>query len=155
MKRLLVVHHSPTPVLVDCLEAVCAGIEAVDGVNVDVGEALSATTAEAAEADGVVLGTPANFGYMSGALKHFFDQTFEVLEKQPGKPYAVYVRGRSDTEGARRSITVIADALGWHLVQPPLELVGDDEIRGGATPGLTQHEALWELGAATAAHLTL
>jgi multimeric flavodoxin WrbA len=38
--------------------------------------ALSATALDVLQADGYILGTPANLGYMSGALKHFFDQIY-------------------------------------------------------------------------------
>ena len=75
---LLVVHHSPTPSVEALTEAVLAGArdDAIEGVDVVVRPALEATAEDVLAADGYVLGTPANFGYMSGALKHFFDTTF-------------------------------------------------------------------------------
>ncbi len=52
--------------------------------------ALAATTSDLLARDGVILGTPANIGYMSRALKHFFDQVFyvvnDVTPRAPGKP---------------------------------------------------------------------
>ena len=78
MPRLLVVHHSPTPSVAALTEAVVAGAsdDAIEGVEVVVRSALEADADDVLAADGYVLGTPANFGYMSGALKHFFDTIF-------------------------------------------------------------------------------
>ena len=75
---LLVVHHSPTRSMQALTDAVLAGArdDAIEGVDVVVRPALEATAEDVLAADGYLLGTPANFGYMSGALKHFFDSTF-------------------------------------------------------------------------------
>jgi multimeric flavodoxin WrbA len=75
---LLVVHHTTSPALQTLLESALAGIRA-DGVgelDVQVRPALAATAVDVLAADGFLLGTSANIGYMSGALKHFFDQKF-------------------------------------------------------------------------------
>src|SRR4051794_9024749 len=74
--RLLVVHHTPSPNLQAVLEAVREGVAMVEEVELAVRPALSAGPADVLEADGVLLGTPANIGYMSGALKHFFDTVY-------------------------------------------------------------------------------
>src|SRR3954454_11613174 len=83
MPRLLIVHHSPTRSLQALTDAVVSGAhdDAIDGVEVGVLEALAFARGGAGHedllaADGYVLGTTANFGYMSGALKHVFDSTF-------------------------------------------------------------------------------
>src|SRR6478736_9297769 len=78
MPRLLIVHHSPTPLVQALTDAVVAGAsdDAIEDVEVVVRPALEASADDVLAADGYVLGTPANFGYMSGALKHFFDTIF-------------------------------------------------------------------------------
>src|SRR5918993_398349 len=78
MARLLVVHHSPTRSTRALLEAALDGAQddAIEGVEVVVRPALEATADDVLGADGYLLGSPVNFGYMSGALKHFFDSTF-------------------------------------------------------------------------------
>ena len=76
MPRLLVVHHTPSPNLQALLEAAREGVALVEGVDLVVRPALSAGAADLLAADGVLLGTPANIGYMSGALKHFFDTVY-------------------------------------------------------------------------------
>src|SRR3712207_6886416 len=94
MPRLLVVHHTPSPNLQALLEAVREGVALVDGVEPVVRPALSAGAADLLAADGVLLGTPANIGYMSGALKHFFDTVYyPCLDATAGLPYGVYVHG--------------------------------------------------------------
>jgi hypothetical protein len=119
MPRLLVVHHSPTPTVQALTDRVVAGAgdEAIEGVEVVVRPALEARAADVLAADGVVLGTTANFGYMSGALKHFFDTIFleaggalsDDGSAAPGggggkKPFGLYVHGRYDTAGAVSSV---------------------------------------------------
>ena len=78
MARLLIVHHSPSPTLEALTEAVATGArdEQIQGVETILRPALEATAEDVLAADGIILGTSANFGYMSGALKHFFDSTF-------------------------------------------------------------------------------
>jgi multimeric flavodoxin WrbA len=78
MPHLLVVHHTPSPAMQELLEAALEGLRAdgLEAVETQVRPALGATTSDVLAADGFVLGTPANIGYMSGALKHFFDTVY-------------------------------------------------------------------------------
>ncbi len=130
------------------LEAVLSGArdDAIEGVTVEVRPALAATAIDVLAADAYLLGTPANIGYMSGALKHFFDQVFyPVLEATVGRPYALYVHGGSDTTGAVRAVEIIATGLRWRKLREPVTVTG--------TLDPPAREACWELGAMVAASL--
>lgn len=160
------VHHSPTFAVRTLTEAVLAGAQddEIEGVEVRACPALEATADDVLAADGYVLGTPANFGYMSGALKHFFDSTFLQVggalsadgsaagtEQGPGgetggRPFGLYVHGRYDTAGATRSVLSIVQALRWRQSAEVLEVVGD--------VGEEHHEAAYGLGGTIAALLT-
>ena len=95
------------------------------GIDVAVMPALAATVSDVLAADGFVLGTPANIGYMSGALKHFFDQIYyPCLQAKIGAPYGLYVHGASDTTGAVRAVAAIAKGLGWAEVVSPVVSTG-------------------------------
>jgi multimeric flavodoxin WrbA len=159
---LLVVHHSPTRSIRALLDAVLEGArdDAIEGVDVTVRPALEATAEDVLAADGYLLGTPANFGYMSGALKHFFDSTFlqvggalsstgaadESSGTTAGRPFGLFVHGRYDTEGATRSVLSIVTALRWRQAAEVLEVLGDVE---------EQHRSsAYELGGTLAALLS-
>ncbi|MCZ2820479.1 flavodoxin [Modestobacter sp. VKM Ac-2977] len=146
MPRLLVVHHTPSPALQAVLTAVREGVALVEEVELTVRPALSAGAADVLAADGVLLGTPANIGYMSGALKHFFDTVFyPCLDATAGLPYGVYVHGNDDTAGALTSVQRITGALDWRQVAAPLSLTG--------APGAEDLEACRELAATVAVGL--
>jgi multimeric flavodoxin WrbA len=148
MARLLIVHHSPTPNLQAILAAVVAGArhEDVEGVDVVVTQALEATVDDVLAADGYVIGTSANIGYLSGAVKHFFDVTFDAASEQTGgRPFGYYVHGRSDTSGAERAMESITTGIGWRRVTDPLCFLGD--------PDAVHLAAASELGATVAATL--
>ena len=159
MARLLVVHHAPTPSVRSLAEAVLAGAndDAIEGVEVVVRAALEASAADVLAADGYLLGTTANFGYMSGALKHFFDTIFleaggsladdgSAGARDGGrKPFGLWVHGRHDTTGAVRSVESIVQALGWRRSAEVLSVLGD--------VGEPEREAAHELGGTLAALL--
>jgi multimeric flavodoxin WrbA len=143
---LLVVHHTTSPALQALLEAVLAGTsaEGIEGVDVTVRPALAATAVDVLAADGFVLGTPANIGYLSGAMKHFFDGIYyPTLAAKPGAPYGLYVHGNNDTEGAVRAAESITKGLGWERVHAPVTVIG--------APTKDDTEACWDLGATVAA----
>jgi multimeric flavodoxin WrbA len=147
---LLIVHHTPSPSTHAMFEAVRSGAtdDAITGVEVVFRPALAATAVDVLGADGYVLGTTANFGYMSGALKHFFDQIYyPCLDATTGRPYALYVHGNSDTTGAVRAVEALVTGLRWRRVQAPLTVLG--------TPSRADLDACWEVGAAVAAGLVL
>ena len=107
MARLLIVHHTPSPSMHTMFETVRDGAstDEIDGVEVVTRAALQATAADALDADGYILGSPANLGYMSGALKHFFDTSYyPCLEETQKRPYGVYLHGNNDTDGALQAI---------------------------------------------------
>jgi hypothetical protein len=148
MPRLLVVHHTPSPALQEMFEAAVSGArtDEIEGVEVVVRPALTASEVDVLLADGYLLGTPANIGYMSGALKHFFDGIYyPCLDATRRRPYALYVHGASDTGGAVRAVESIATGLRWRKVQPPVCVTG--------APSRTDLEACWELGAVLAAEV--
>ena len=150
MARLLIVHHTSSPALQELFEAARSGAttDEVEGVEVVVRPALAATAVDVLEADGYLLGTPANIGYMSGALKHFFDQIYyPCLDATASRPYGVYIHGNSDTDGALRAIEMVTTGLQWKAAHEPVTVLGQ--------PDRDQLDECWELGAALAAGLTL
>lgn len=148
MPTLLIVHHTPSPNCQAMLEAVVSGATAPEIENVDVVRrpALSATATDVLDADAYLLGTPANLGYISGALKHFFDQVYyPCLDATRGRPFGYYVHGGSDVTGAVRAIDSITTGLAWRRSAQPVTVTGE--------PGKNDIEACWELGATLAAGL--
>jgi multimeric flavodoxin WrbA len=108
--------------------------------------ALSVTVPDVLGADGYLLGTAANLGYMSGALKHAFDTIYyPCLDATRGRPYGVYVHGNNDTTGAIRGVESITTGLGWNKVAPPVTVIGE--------PSKSDLRRCWELGATVAAGL--
>jgi NAD(P)H-dependent FMN reductase len=127
MARLLIVHHTPSPAVQELLEAALsgAGDDALTGLEVTTRPALSAGPADVLAADAVLLGTPANIGYMSGAAKHFFDVVYyPVLQDSVGTPFGAYVHGNDDTSGAIRAIRTVTKGLSWRQVAEPVSVVG-------------------------------
>ena len=108
--------------------------------------ALAATVPDLLEADGYLFGTPANLGYMSGALKHFFDTVYYPgLDHVAGRPYGLWVHGNNDTVGAVASVEKIVTGLALSKAADALEITG--EVDAGAP------ERAYELGGTLAATL--
>jgi multimeric flavodoxin WrbA len=150
MPTLLVVHHTTSPSLHAMFDAVMSGATdaRIEGVDVVARPALHASVVDVLEATGYLLGTPAHLGYMSGALKHFFDQMYyPCLDATVRRPYGYWMHANNDVTGARRGIETITTGLQWRLAQPPVIVLG--------APARPELEECWELGAAMAAGLTL
>jgi len=148
VKRLLIVHHTPSPHCQEIFEAVLAGATDpdIEGVEVVRRPALTVSPADMLEADGYLLGTPANLGYMSGALKHAFDCAYyQLLDSARGRPFGVYIHGNEGTEGAQRGVTAITTGLGWVQAAETVVVSGK--------PSKADLEACWNLGATVAAQL--
>ncbi len=148
MPRLLLVHHTVSPATQELLEAAIAGTsaEGLDDVEVVVRAALGATVPDVLSADGFVLGTPANIGYLSGAMKHFFDTVYyPTLTAKTGAPYGLYVHGNTGTDGAVRAAEAITKGMGWERVHEPVVVSG--------APSKDDREAVWELAATVCAAL--
>ena len=147
MPTLLVVHHTPSPHLGGLLDAVAEGAasDGLEDVEVVARPALIAAEVEVLAADGIVLGTPANLGWMSGALKHFFDRIYYPCQAAtPGRPYGLYVHGNDDTTGAVRSVQRVVTGLAWREVVAPVSVVG--------APDRAALDSCRELGATVAAY---
>ncbi|MBX6769831.1 MAG: flavodoxin family protein [Actinomadura rubrobrunea] len=148
MGRLLIVHHTPSPNLQAMYEAVRAGAgtDEISGVEVVSRPALTCAAVDVLEADGYLLGTPVNLGYLSGALKHFFDTVYyPCLEATVRRPFGAYLHGNSDAAGALRALESITTGLKWRAVRPPVVVTGE--------PAKADLEECWELGAMVAAEV--
>lgn len=127
-KRLLIVAHVPSPNTRRLRDAVVAGARHPDiaGVEVVAQSPFDTRPDHVLAAQAVVLGTTENLGYMSGALKDFFDRCYyPCLDKTQGLPYALYIRAGHDGTGTRRGVETIVTGLRWRAVQDPLICRGD------------------------------
>ena len=101
-KRLLVIAHTPstnTQCLLDATLAGCRHPE-LTAVVTDVKSPLQACTEDVLLCDGILLATPENLGYMSGAMKDFFDRIYyPCLELKQGLPCVAWVRAGHDGTG--------------------------------------------------------
>ncbi len=152
MKRLLVVTHSRsggTRALADAALGGARDPEAGgDAVEVVERGAFDAGPDDVLGADALLLATPEHFGYMSGALKDFFERIYyPCLDHTRGRPYGLIVKGGNDGSGTVLAVERIVAGLGWRLVASPVVAVGDVTDAHRAAAG--------ELGATLSAGLAL
>ncbi|QIB51925.1 flavodoxin family protein [Pseudomonas sp. OIL-1] len=127
-KQLLIVAHAPSANTRQLAEAVLRGAQNPDIEYVEARwiPPLEATPEDVLSADGIILGTTENLGYMSGALKDFFDRCYyPVLEKKQGLPCALYIRAGLDGTGTRRAVESIVTGLRWNWARDPLTFRGE------------------------------
>ncbi|NLY57649.1 MAG: flavodoxin family protein [Gammaproteobacteria bacterium] len=131
-KQLLIVAHAPSDNTRKLAEAALRGAstDSIENVAVRWVVPLEATPEDVLQADAILLGTTENLGYMSGALKDFFDRCYyPVLERKQGLPCALYIRAGMDGTGTRRAVESIVTGLRWNWAQDPLVLRGEWQPR--------------------------
>lgn len=108
------------------VHAVADGVRtAGDDVDLRVLPALQAGIDDLLWCQGLLIGTPEHFGYMSGALKDFFDRTFyPAAGKTEGLPYALFVSAGNDGTGTLRGVERIVTGYRWKAIAEPILVVG-------------------------------
>lgn len=136
LTKILIVHHSPTETVQRIADVVLAAArEAADVVDepVEVVErhplddvSQDELVAELLSSDAVLFGTTANFGYISGALKHYFDVVFvPAHEKTAGLPTSWWIRGGYDTTGAAKAMRSLTTGMEMSVAAQPVEFTGE------------------------------
>jgi len=103
-KHLLFIYHSQgghTEQLIQkCIEGATK-----EEVEIKILKAFDTTLDDIIWADGIVFGTPEYFGAMCGALKDFFDRTYDDAKSLGiNKPYALVIAAGNDGTGAERQV---------------------------------------------------
>ncbi|WP_288814903.1 flavodoxin family protein [uncultured Corynebacterium sp.] len=154
MAKILVIHHSPTPAtralsdfVLDAARAAAdmvnellpADQRAQQGIEIQEVNALEPDVEQLRDAAGVIFGTTANFGYISGALKHYFDSTFYAVgEDLRGIPMSWWIRGGYDTTGAAKAMRSITTGYGFSPCAEPVEFTGEIEPHHGELEEMAQ-----------------
>ena len=145
-KKLFIIYHSQSETTTQLVEAVAAGAALEPDVELIVKRAFDADVKDLTCADAILFGTPENFGYMSGALKDFFDRTFYAAQPlQLCTPYALFVSAGNDGSGAVREVDRILKGYPMKKVAEPLVIKGKpntDALEACRTLGQTMASAL-------------
>lgn len=149
MAKLLIVYHSQSGHTAGLAEAARRGAQHPELSDVEVRfiRAYDASDKDLLWADGILLGTPENFGYMSGGMKDLLDRTYyQVDGRLAGRPYAIFISCANDGRGAAKAIQRIMNGYATREIADPLI------CRGRPKP---EHlEAAEELGMTMAAGLS-
>lgn len=127
-KQLLIVAHMPSDNTRKLAAKVLAGAvnEGVSGVQARLQSPFDTSPEDVLGCDAIILGTTENLGYMSGALKDFFDRIYyPCLDKKQGLPYALFIRAGHDGTGTRRGVETIITGLRWRRAHDVVLCRGD------------------------------
>lgn len=145
-KKLFIIYHSQSETTAQLVDAVAAGAALESDVELTIKRAFDADVNDLECADAILFGTPENFGYMSGALKDFFDRTFYAAQPlQLCTPYALFVSAGNDGSGAVREVDRILKGYPMKKVAEPLVIKGKpntDALEACRTLGQTMASAL-------------
>ena len=126
-KQLLIIAHAPSENTKSLLDSATRGARSVesDSVKISIRTPFEAEENDICGSQGIILLTTENLGYMSGALKDFFDRIYyPCLEKTQGLPYSLIIRAGYDGTGTVRAVETITNGLRWRKVQEPLTCRG-------------------------------
>ena len=125
-KNLLIIAHCPSENLARLRDGLISGVKKAGAdLTLTAAAPLDAGVDELMQADGVVLLTPENLSYMSGAMKDWFDRVYyPVLDDKQGLPCIAIVRAGHDGTGTVRALETITTGLRWRWVQEPMVLRG-------------------------------
>ncbi|TDM00352.1 MAG: flavodoxin [Flavobacteriaceae bacterium] len=142
--KILIVYHSQSGRTLSMAEYVLKGVQ-TETSEVRFLHAHNATLDDLIWCDGVIFGTPENFGMFSGMIKDFFERTYhKAREMELHKPYCLFVTCRSSGEGAERDISKVTTGIGMKRALAP--------VIANANPlETTDFEKAQELGATFAA----
>ena len=132
MSRILIIYHSQTGNTEKMALAVAEGARSIEQTDVILKKAQDAGLEDLLESDGLAIGTPENFGYMSGMIKDFFDRTYDPAhDKLFRKPFVIFISAGNDGTGALRAIERIAQGYRFKMVYHPVISRGkvtDDDL---------------------------
>jgi multimeric flavodoxin WrbA len=126
--EVLVVYHSQSGNTMKMAEAVVRGIEKIDGAAANLKKAADADIDDLLKADGLILGSPVYFGYMSGMIKDFFDRTYNEVQgnkKVVKKPISIFISSGNDGQGALLQIQRICQGYSFKQVFEPVVALGE------------------------------
>ncbi len=129
-KNLLIICHTPSKNTKRLANSLQIGANHTDlDIHLTCLTPFEADHDHVLHADAIILGTTENFGYMSGALKDFFDRIYyPCLENTRGTPYALMVRAGLDGTGTISAVEKIITGLKWKAVREPLLCKGSYTI---------------------------
>jgi multimeric flavodoxin WrbA len=127
--NILVIYHSQTGHTKKMADAVAKGAGSVKNVRVVLKKAADTTLEDLVNCDGLALGSPEYFGYMSGMIKDFFDRIYEEAHTREKeifkKPYVVFISAGNDGSGAFSWIDRICKGFTFKKVSDPIISRGD------------------------------
>ncbi len=148
VKNLLLIYHSQSGNTEKLATAVAEGASLELEIDITIRRAYEASFKDLQRADGLLIGTPENLGYMSGAIKDFFDRTYYPAQSfQLCTPYALFISAGNDGRNAVREIDRILLGYPMKKVAEPVIVVGEVDSKG--------LEACKDLGQAMAAGLAM
>jgi multimeric flavodoxin WrbA len=121
--KILIIYHSQSGNTQRLARAVAEGVSETENAGVRLKEAFDAMARDITECDAIVFCSPEYFGYMAGAMKDFFDRTYEDLKDDTGvhkKPYCVVISAGDDGSGALTHIERLCKGYRFKKVQHPI-----------------------------------
>ena len=127
MAEILIMFHSQTGNTEKLAKAVAQGVSRTENARVHLKEASHTVAQDLRNCSALVICSPEYFGYMAGAIKDFFDRTYEELKDDATvrkKPFSIVISAGNDGSFALSHIERICKGYRLREVQKPIVCKG-------------------------------